>query len=619
VTDATGAAVGSGSVVLVPASAVAELADTDIDLTLPPDEAAAWVGDEPLEDVIDAQRDSLPRAAVGTDGFYTFEELPDGDHFMVWLPSADDPYHLPGGDAARAALARDSLAGTRRDLRVSGQPGADATYVGSAPCLTCHGRHRVARTAHAVGLSLPGMRGELQDGAHFPRLDALAERFEAGVTLYFWDCLPTPPETRTHCKVTEQDPGLGGSVSFTIELLRDLDLARSEPGAFSVRLRNRSAPGERTYPIALTYGGALTKQQPIARVELPGGGITHHVLPFALQLGGDLRAEDPGDWPFADDHSERWYDFTASALREPDADDSFDQRCAGCHYTGFALTGSTASGWLARAVPSAEGSYDSDGDGRREEINVGCESCHGPGSEHLERSPRGGRIVSPSLLTPERAALVCGRCHSRPEGRHLAGSEAPLDALGTMPRPGLRRAEYLRDHVSRADAAETDLWPSGDAKSHHAQYSEFLRSTKHRKGPLLLTCESCHDPHGSDAEPHELARSFADNAVCTECHAGDAFTDVRVHVERATGDAHRGSSAGELTCNACHMVDTARSGARRFALLDIFPAEAQRVQYMHGDVSSHRFRTIARAEAGEQPAPFTQACAVCHGVSLPNP
>jgi predicted CXXCH cytochrome family protein len=461
------------------------------------------------------------------------------------------------------------------------------------------------------------VRGALQDGARFARLSELLPRFESGTTLYFSDCDAAAPEATRRCKVTDIEPAAGAAVSFVAELARDPLRMPGEDGAFAVTLRNRQGSGEASYAVALAYGGALTSQQLLTRLPLAAGGFTHQLLPFAFQLGGDLRAADAADWPLAAYYPERWYDFAAGRLREPAAADAFDNQCAGCHYTGYRLAGTAAAGFRASAVANAEGAYDADGDGRRDEINVGCESCHGPGSEHVEHAVRGARIVSPSLLTPERALLVCGRCHSRPLGIEATHSQAPLDARGVMPPPGLRRSEYLSAYVSRIDAAEGDLWPSGDSRSHHQQYTDLLRSSKHRNARLPMVCESCHDPHGSD-EPHDLLRSAGDNRTCTECHAQNAFTDVRNHVERATGNRHEGSTVDELTCTACHMVDTARSGARRFALNDIFPGDA-RVQYMHGDVSSHRFGAIDRGEAGVQPTAFTQACAVCHGTLLPNP
>jgi predicted CXXCH cytochrome family protein len=272
----------------------------------------------------------------------------------------------------------------------------------------------------------------------------------------------------------------------------------------------------------------------------------------------------------------------------------------------------------AHAVADVSGDFDYDGDGRREEINIGCESCHGPGSEHVEASTRGLHIVSPSLLTPERETLLCGRCHSRPLGRGAGQTAAPLSEDGRMPLPGLRRAELAATFTTRVDGEAADFHPSGDAKAHHAQYSDFIRSTMYRNGSQLMTCSSCHDAHGSDQHPHSLRRAPDDNAACTGCHSQARYTEPRDHVERATGFVHDGSAEADFNCTRCHMVRTVASGARHPELLDRIP-DAERVQYFHGDVASHRFSVTPRAEYAAQPVASTLACGFCHGEQLPNP
>src|SRR5689334_9968721 len=46
------------------------------------------------------------------------------------------------------------------------------------------------------------------------------------------------------------------------------------------------------------------------------------------------------------------------------------------------------------------------------EWNVGCEKCHGPGSEHVAR-PSALNIVNPAKLDPVRANDTCIQCHSQ--------------------------------------------------------------------------------------------------------------------------------------------------------------------------------------------------------------
>src|SRR5690606_12057776 len=59
------------------------------------------------------------------------------------------------------------------------------------------------------------------------------------------------------------------------------------------------------------------------------------------------------------------------------------------------------------------------------ELGIACEACHGPGRQHAERHKNpvtryrqraseaaDPTIVNPARLAPDRAAAVCGQCHS---------------------------------------------------------------------------------------------------------------------------------------------------------------------------------------------------------------
>ncbi|MFI5307282.1 MAG: cytochrome c3 family protein, partial [Polyangiales bacterium] len=519
VRDPSGQAVSRGRVVLVPAVDVASLAKVSLDLSLAPSDAVTFFGDEPIEDLLDQKAADYTGADVAADGSYRIPALDTGEYFIVFQPDPNDEEHLPGGDQCRKALDQASLVGTRIDIQVSGQPSSAATYVGSTACFGCHGRQRSMRSAHRVGLSVPGVRGAFQDVSHFATFDALLARFDAGATLYYYDCDPGK-SGEAKCSVADADPTAAtpsAVVTFEAHLGRDTGVARTDPGAYTFTLVNRLGSGSASYAVVLTYGGALHRQRLLTRRTNASGTFSYLVLPLQWNDAGATTNPSPEDWPLRDAHSEQWYDFTGKKLREPGASDGFDNGCAGCHFTGMQLAGDAASGFVARAAAEPNGDFDYDGDGRRDEINVGCEACHGPGSEHLESEVRGLHIVSPGLLTPERETLLCGRCHSRPAGVGGGGTEAPLSSAGLMPRPGMRRADFLASFTTRIDAAPGDLYPSGDSRSSHQQYTDFVRSGMYRNRSVLMTCSSCHDAHGSDDNPHDLRASG--DAVCTSCHS----------------------------------------------------------------------------------------------------
>lgn len=619
VRDPSAQVVAGGFVYFVPAADVAALAQTPIDLSLAPNATAALTIDEPLEDLLDAHAGDYTRARIGQDGVYVLPKLDAGQYFVVFVPAAEDQAHLPGGSACRSALDQASLAGTQLDLRVSGRPSAAARYVGSSGCLNCHGRHRALGTAHRVGLQVPRIAGAYQDTRAWPAIYDGLQAFDDNATFYFYDCDPTR-SAEAKCKVSRTDPTLAqpsAIVSFEAQLQRDAGIALADVGAYALTLVNRQGSGTLSFPVALTYGGALGKQHYLAQSQNANGTLSYFVLPLQWNTAGDDSYAAFEDWSYRDYRSEQWYDFDTDALATPAMEHAFDGQCAGCHLTGMQLTGDLTAGLSAHAASEVHGELDYDGDGRREEINLGCESCHGPGSEHIEARTRGLAIVSPSLLTPERETLLCGRCHSRPLGKLAGGLGAPLGEDGSMPPPWLRRAELAAQYVTRVDGDATDFHASGDSKSHHAQYSDFIRSTMYRNGSVLMTCTSCHDAHGSDEHAHSLLRASNDNAACTGCHSQDEYTAPRGHVEAATGFIHDGSALSDLTCVGCHMVRTVASGARIPALLDRLP-DAPRVQYFHGDIASHRFAVTPREAYAAQPVASTLKCGFCHGENLPN-
>lgn len=596
VVDTAGIPVAGGRVALISAGAVDALADTPIDPTMDPAASASAHFDEPLEDLVDTDA-MLDSATVDGAGLYRFETLPEGEVFVLALPP--DGRGLPGGEDARFAQPTTSLAGTQLDIRLSTQPGPDATYVGSAACVGCHGRHSVFGTAHAVGISVPGRRGYQQDTSAWPELDDGLRAFEEARTLYFHDCDPSrsPP-----CRVSESEPAAPAVVSFEVLLARDDSVTLGEPGAYLATLRNRRAPGEMTLSVELTYGGPLRRQQFLVR----GPGGERHALPFQFQHDGRASSANPAARPWGDVGSGSWYDHGAGALAFPRGEDSFDASCASCHFTGYSSRLDAGGSRLASATPSPVGAYDYDGDGLLEAINVGCESCHGPGSEHLDAGGDGVAIVSPGLLTPGRASALCGACHAR-----VSGVDGGF-------RPGERRADLLSSYGS-PEVGPDDLHASGDPRAHRTQYIDHVRSRMYRNGAALVTCNDCHDAHGS-SEPHDLRSAPRDNSGCTGCHNATEFRPARAHVDEHTvPGAHDGLADDDLVCTACHMPPTATGGAARRGLLDERPAGAAPVQYYLGDLASHRYRTSGFELAPDQPSSVTQPCAVCHVLELPNP
>lgn len=614
--EPNGTIVPSGTIYLVPASDVEALSATPIDLFASPDETAALDNDEPIEDLIDDNGGSYEQATVEENGEYRFETLPEGSHFVVWFPASDDAKHLPGGNNAGVSFSTASLIGMQMNIRVSAQPSAQATYVGSSTCMVCHGLESTTRTAHNVGLQVPGVRSNLQDIEPWPNFDDGLAEFDASTNLFFYDCDPGATNP-SKCKVDDQSPGAG--VSFELRLRRDNSVPLGVVGAYYVDM----VEGVNTerYDIVLTYGGALGKQQYLTRRENANGSLSYFVLPVQYNYEGNTSNDSPEDWPWRDYRSELWFDFGGAALTQPDNAESFDNNCAGCHMTGYRLEGSDVAGWAAHAVVDSDGAFDYDGDGRVELINTGCESCHGPGSEHLELSPRGSYIVSPGSLTPGRQAALCGSCHSRPLGIGAGETGLPLSAENQMPPAGIRRADFALSYTSRVSGPpeaffDVDDPKSADARANYQQYSGHIRSKHYRNPTRLTSCTGCHSPHANSADIAAMDTSGNDNALCTTCHSPEANPELyplKAHVAAVTGvGSHNFFDDEDFLCTECHMVPTAKSGAAIKQL-------SSPIQYYWNDVASHRMvmtRWTDVLVTPDRPLAFTNQCGSCHADRL---
>jgi predicted CXXCH cytochrome family protein len=633
VRDTAGEPVAGATVYLVASTAIPTAA---LDLSSIA-AARASTDDEPLEDAIAAQGASFAQAVTDANGVYRIAAVAPGRYYVTAIPASADKARLPGGDKCRVSMQHTALVGKQVDIKLSTQPSAAAEYVGPSVCLTCHGATHQKQTLHALGIRVVGKTGPLQRSDRFPKWnDPLATKFtEAGTTLYFFGF--NGNTASPDWKVSETNPGAG--VSFTARLY---STGSGDAKAYFVDLSDvKGTSGTKTYQVELSYGGGLYKQRYMTK--LADG--SRYVLPIQFNtqaadgLAGDETTAPYGRWVWVQYNAQNWYaeDTTTPAsshLKEPAVEKSFDNACAGCHFTGYSIDPNKASPKFNKAsgVPDANGEYDYDGDGQPEMMNLTCESCHGPGSEHWYGAGKGKAIVSPSLLTPEREVTICAQCHTRAIGAggvlnasSAANSEAPLGADARMPRPGISRAEFLASYVSKIDDG---LWANTDgdgkhSKKHHQQASDFIKSGKYRNPYDLITCSSCHDLHGNSAQPHQLKGALDDGTtagLCLSCHgpyfpAAGSNPELRMRAHWAEqGIAN--VSMGNAQCVDCHMPKTAKSGSGLKQLT------IGATTYYSGDISSHMFdvpmrASIAQKGSGMMAIPFTNACALCHVALTP--
>jgi len=290
-----------------------------------------------------------------------------------------------------------------------------------------------------------------------------------------------------------------------------------ENGDFMIR--TESADGTTgTWKVADTFGVRPLQQY---LIDFPDGRKQ------AFPIAWDTRPKDQG--------GQRWYHLYPDEYIGPD--DPLDWRkvylnwnyaCAECHSTDLRPNYAMDTNTFATTYS---------------EISVGCEACHGPGSEHLAQARSGtfapdyGLPVdlddehgaewrmepatgiarrstpAPQQVQPE----ACGRCHSR---------RSVLTPDYTYGRP-------LTDTHLPALLEEDLYFPDGRIKDEVYVYGSFLQSRMYANG---VTCTDCHNPHAA-----RLITAPDQNGVCARCHLPARFTTTE----------HSGTASTD--CVGCHM------------------------------------------------------------------
>lgn len=296
--------------------------------------------------------------------------------------------------------------------------------------------------------------------------------------------------------------------------------------------------------VALVYG-SIWKQRYFTKV-----GDDYFPLPAQWDIGNHVWrpyfVPNAGDW---------W-----AALYPPDnMKRPTGPTCDGCHSVDYDIHTKQVAEW-----------------------NVGCERCHGPGSEHVAH-PERANIANPARMDYVDANDTCIQCHSqgRPtvspiEGRYY---DWPVGY-----RVGLKLADYWTLDQPALGQTSFTHFPDGTAHKNRMQGNDFVQSVMYRRG---VTCFSCHDVHGTDN--YAQLWKPADK-ICLDCHGpmspnGPAAATLEEHTH------HKSGSTGSQ-CIACHMPKIETEG---------MPGAA---------VHAHTFRFITPAMTDRYKIP--NACTSCH-------
>jgi predicted CXXCH cytochrome family protein len=137
---------------------------------------------------------------------------------------------------------------------------------------------------------------------------------------------------------------------------------------------------------------------------------------------------------------------------------------------------------------------------------AGCESCHGPGGEHVRVGGGRGRFI----VNPGRDPAACFRCHQEIHAQFRLPHHHPL-------------VEERMNCVQCHDPHGMDIFKTGGGpvfarldQSCAACHREQTRPRVFTHAALREGCTACHQPHGSVNDKLLVAR---DNNLCLRCHA----------------------------------------------------------------------------------------------------
>ncbi len=257
-----------------------------------------------------------------------------------------------------------------------------------------------------------------------------------------------------------------------------------------------------SYRVRYTFGVAPLQQY---LVEFPDGRLQ------ASAVAWDSRSVEQG--------GQRWFHLQPDAAGKPDdvlhwtrGAYQWNVMCADCHSTA-----------VHKNYDATNRSYQTE----FAELTVGCEACHGPGSEHL-KEPR-QRL---SLKAQERQLNACAPCHSRRS--QLAEGFTP-------------NQPYM-NHYLPALLDEGLYYADGQILDEVYVYGSFLQSKMQQRG---VNCSDCHDAHSG-------ALRVQGNAVCTQCHnetgRADFPTLPLANFDDPSHHFHEPDTLG-AQCVNCHMPE----------------------------------------------------------------
>jgi len=190
--------------------------------------------------------------------------------------------------------------------------------------------------------------------------------------------------------------------------------------------------------------------------------------------------------------------------------------CLTCHDT-LGLKGTAHGNDKIPGTPAAE---------------KGCESCHGPGGEHVKDDAH-GHIKKFTKMAASLVSETCVTCHNRSEHAMWEGSAHAARSLGCTTCHSVHAPKSAQGQLVKANQIELC------ATCHKQQAMKQLRSSHMPVREGKMVCTTCHNPHGSTNVKQLRAGNYV-NESCYSCHAEKRGPFLWEH------------AAGRESCTTCH-------------------------------------------------------------------
>lgn len=234
----------------------------------------------------------------------------------------------------------------------------------------------------------------------------------------------------------------------------------------------------------------------------------------------------------------------APAPAGPPADATYagDDSCAGCH--------SDLASAFALSPHGRLKAFELGGAGGR------CESCHGPGSKHVEEGGDARFIHGFRNGGTREAERSCAGCHGDNQAMHWAGSEHAASGVGCASCHRIHQSRLMMTPMARMIAGDNPVGaapktappPRASLKKaepelcydcHREKRAQMNQMSHHPVREGRMQCSSCHNTHGSP-DDHLLRPAESMKAFCTNCHPSKQGPFVFEH------------AAVEEGCQVCH-------------------------------------------------------------------